>query len=217
MSIALAERYGDAARGRTIVAHLGSGASLCAMQDLRSVATTMGFSALDGLMMGTRTGSIDAGALLYLMDTEQLSAGQLGRMLYSESGLLGVSGVSADPRELLAAEANNPRVQAALALYTRRMLREVGAQVAALGGLDMLVFTAGIGEHNPEIRRRLCEGLAYLGLVLDESANRANALQISAPSSRVRVAVEPTTRNGSRRPVRCSFCGLPEPAPPMTY
>ncbi|HEY2256334.1 MAG TPA: acetate/propionate family kinase [Variovorax sp.] len=192
MSIALAERYGDAARGRTIVAHLGSGASLCAMQDLRSVATTMGFSALDGLMMGTRTGSLDAGAVLYLMETEQLTPAQAGRMLYAESGLLGVSGVSSDPRELLPREAGNARVQAALALYLRRMLHEVGALVAVLGGLDMLVFTAGVGEHNPVIRQRLCDGLAYLGLVLDESANRANALHISDASSRVRVAVEPT-------------------------
>ncbi|GAA0744483.1 acetate/propionate family kinase [Ideonella azotifigens] len=192
LGIALAERHGEAARGRTLVAHLGSGASLCAMQGLQSVATTMGFSALDGLMMGTRCGSLDPGAVLYLMEIEKLSLQQVGHLLYHESGLLGISGISADPRELLPLEAGSPRVQAALALYVRRILREIGALVAVLGGLDLLVFSAGIGEHNAEIRARVCAGLGYLGLALDPAANAVHAPLISTPESRVRVAVEPT-------------------------
>ncbi|KHK58264.1 acetate kinase [Ralstonia sp. A12] len=192
MSIALAERHGEAARGRTIVAHLGSGASLCAMQGLTSVATTMGFSALDGLMMGTRCGALDPGAVLYLMETEHLSPAQVGHVLYHESGLLGVSGLSSDPRDLLPHEADNPRVQAALALYVRRIVREIGALVAVLGGLDLLVFTAGIGEHNAALRERVVHALSYLGADLDDVANQAHAAIISRATSRIRIAVEPT-------------------------
>ena len=192
MSIALAERHGDAARGRTLVAHLGSGASLCALQGLQSVATTMGFSALDGLMMGTRCGSLDPGAVLYLMEIEKLSLEDVGQLLYHGSGLLGLSGVSSDPRVLLAQEAGNAQVEAALALYVRRIVREIGALVAVLGGLDMLVFTAGIGEHNAVIRERVCNGLAYLGVALDPEANGHNADLISSPTSRIPVAVERT-------------------------
>ena len=192
MSLALPERHGDAARGRTIVAHLGSGASLCAMQGLRSVATTMGFSSLDGLMMGTRCGALDPGAVLYLMEIEKLSLEQVGQLLYHQSGLLGISGVSSDPRVLLAQEAGNARVEAALALYVRRIVREIGALAAVLGGLDMLVFTAGIGEHNAAIRERVCAGLAYLGVALDADANGRNAELISSPASRIPVAVERT-------------------------
>ncbi|GAA4341225.1 acetate/propionate family kinase [Pigmentiphaga soli] len=191
MSVALAERYGDAARGRTIVAHLGSGASLCAMRELRSVATTMGFSALDGLMMGTRCGALDPGAVIYLMEIERLTLEQVGHALYHESGLLGISGLSSDPRVLLQHE-DDPRVRAALDLYVRRIVREIGALAAVLGGVDLLVFTAGIGEHNDEIRRRVCAALAYLGLVLDDAANAAHGPVISAPGSRPMAAVEPT-------------------------
>jgi acetate kinase len=189
-SIVLAERHGDAARGRTIVAHLGSGASLCAMQNLHSVATTMGFSALDGLMMGTRSGAIDPGALLYLMEVEHRTPAELGHLLYHQSGLLGVSGLSADPRDLLAAEATSEPARAALALYVRRIVREIGALTAVLGGLDMLVFTAGIGEHSAAIRSRICAGLAYLGIALDDALNLQNAPLISCPSAAVKVAVE---------------------------
>ena len=192
MSIALAERHGDAARGRTLVAHLGSGASLCALQGLQSVATTMGFSALDGLMMGTRCGALDPGAVLYLREIEKLSLQEVGQLLYHRSGLLGLSGVSSDPRVLLAQEAGNAQVEAALALYVRRIVREIGALVAVLGGLDMLVFTAGIGEHNAVIRERVCNGLAYLGVALDPEANGHNADLISSPTSRIPVAVERT-------------------------
>ncbi|WP_426112700.1 acetate/propionate family kinase [Pseudomonas sp. DSP3-2-2] len=191
-SIALAERYGDQARGRTLVAHLGSGASLCGMRDLKSVATTMGFSALDGLMMGTRSGAMDPGAVIFLMEIWKLSLEKVSHILYHESGLLGVSGISSDPRALLAVEADEPRAAMALALYLRRFIHEAGALVAALGGLDMLVFTAGIGEHNAAIRSRMCAGLQYLGVELDEAANQANAPVISTPASKVKVVVEPT-------------------------
>lgn len=187
----LGERYGDAARGRTIVAHLGSGASLCAMQNLRSVATTMGFSALDGLMMGTRCGALDPGAVIYLMEIRKLSLEQVARMLYHESGLLGVSGISSDPRVLLQHE-DEEHAREALALYVRSAVREIGALSAALNGLDMLAFTAGIGEHNATIRERICAGLGFLGVDLDPSANATHAAVISSASSKVRVVVEPT-------------------------
>ena len=187
----LGERYGVAARGRTIVAHLGSGASLCALQNLRSVATTMGFSALDGLMMGTRCGALDPGAVIHLMEIRKLSLAQVARMLYHESGLLGVSGLSSDPRVLLQHE-DDEHVREALALYVRSGVREVGALTATLNGLDMLAFTAGIGEHNAAIRERICEGLGFLGIDLDPSANAAHAPVISRASSKVRVVVEPT-------------------------
>ncbi|HEV6964327.1 acetate/propionate family kinase [Roseateles sp.] len=191
-SLVLPERHGELAGGRCIVAHLGSGASLCAMRGLRSVATTMGFSALDGLMMGTRCGALDPGALLYLMEVEGLDVHEAGHMLYHESGLLGVSGQSADPRALLAREAEDPRCAAALALFVRRIVREIGALVAVLGGLDLLVFTAGIGEHQAEVRRRIVAELGFLHLGLDDTANAANAAVISSAGSAVRVAVEPT-------------------------
>jgi len=196
LSIALSERYGDVARGRAVLAHLGSGASLCAMRDLESIATTMGFSALDGLMMGTRCGSLDPGALIYLMDVEKRTPEQVGHLLYHQSGLLGISGVSSDPNVLLARESGadiaGERIRAALALYVRRIVREIGALVAVLGGIDLLVFTAGIGEHNAAIRMRVCRHLAYLGIELDEAANARNDAVISSAASRVMVAVEPT-------------------------
>ena len=196
MAVALPERHGEVARRRTIVAHLGSGASLCAMSNLESVATTMGFSALDGLMMGTRTGALDPGALLYLMEIEKLSLERVAQLLYHESGLLGVSGISSEPRVLLPLEAGNDdeaaRARDALALYVRRIVREIGALVAVLGGLDLLVFTAGVGEHNPLIRERICAGLGFLGVRLDADANAADAPVISAAGSGVTVGVEPT-------------------------
>lgn len=195
LSVALPERHGELARGRVIAAHLGSGASLCAMRGLKSVATTMGFSALDGLMMGTRSGAVDPGALLYLMQTEMLTPEQLGNVLYHESGLLGVSGLSSDPRVLLAAEglddATGERAREALQLYVRRIVREVGALVAVLGGLDLLVFTAGVGEYSAAIRKRICADLSFLGVSLDEAANDRNAPLVSSPGSGVGVAIEP--------------------------
>jgi acetate kinase len=191
-SIALPRRHGDLARGRTLVAHIGSGASLCAMRDLHSVATTMGFSALDGLMMGTRCGSLDPGVVLSLMDTGRFSAQRLGQLLYKESGLLGVSGVSSDPRDLLAIEETNARAKLALELYVRRLVREIGALGAILGGIDLLVFTAGVGEHNATIRERVCRELGLFGIILDDEANARHAAVISSPDSRTVVAIEPT-------------------------
>lgn len=196
MATALAERHGQAARGRTLVAHLGSGASLCAMQDLRSVATTMGFSALDGLMMGTRTGALDPGAVIYLMEIEKLTLEQVGDLLYHRSGLLGVSGLSAEPRVVVQHEADpgidGERARLALGLYVRRIVRETGALAAAMGGLDMLAFTAGVGEHCAFVRERVCAALGWLGIALDAEANQANAAVISGADSRIRVVVEPT-------------------------
>ena len=196
LSVALPERHGELAQGRVIAAHLGSGASLCAMQGLLSVATTMGFSALDGLMMGTRPGALDPGAVLYLMEIEKLTPQEVAHMLYHDSGLLGVSGLSADPRVLLEAESRDDavgeRARAALALYVRSIVREIGAMVAVLGGLDLLVFTAGIGEHSVAIRARVCEALVYFGIELDATANALNATTISTATSRVRVGIEPT-------------------------
>ena len=196
MASALPERHGALAAGRTLVAHLGSGASLCALRELRSVASTMGFSALDGLMMGTRCGALDPGALLYLMQSEGLDPTQVAHLLYHESGLLGVSGLSAEPRVLLQHQADTgergARARLALALYVQRIVRELGALVAVLGGLDLLVFTAGVGEHCAEVRARVCTALGWLGVELDAAANARHAAVISAPHSRVRVGVEPT-------------------------
>ena len=196
MATALPERHGDLARGRTIVAHLGSGASLCAMHRLESVATTMGFSALDGLMMGTRTGALDPGAVLYLMQIEKLSLDEVGRVLYHDSGLLGVSGISSEPRVIVTHEGDEgesgERARIALDLFVRRIVREIGALVAVLGGLDLLVFTAGIGEHNAFIRERVCAALGFLGIELDATANTADAAVISTATSTVCVGIEPT-------------------------
>ncbi|MFA5522212.1 MAG: acetate/propionate family kinase [Castellaniella sp.] len=188
----LRERYGEQAHGRVIVGHIGNGASLCGMKNLESVATTMGFSTLDGLMMGTRCGALDPGAILYLMEVDRLPLEQVGQMLNRESGLLGVSGLSCDMRVLLEHEQTNDQVRIALELYVRSMVREIGAMTALLGGLDMLVFTAGVGEHSGALRARVCKALAYLGVALDDAANAADAAVISAGHSRVRVLVEPT-------------------------
>lgn len=196
MATALAERHGDAARGRIIVAHLGSGGSLCAMRDLKSVTTTMGFSALDGLMMGTRTGAIDPGAVLYLMEIEKLTLEQVGELLYNQSGLLGISGISAEPRVIVEHEDDpgevGERARLALDLYVRRIVREIGGLVAVLGGLDMLIFTAGVGEHSAFVRERVCRDLKFLGVELDGTANGVNAPVISSDASQVVVGVEPT-------------------------
>lgn len=188
----LKERVGDAARGRVIVAHLGNGASLCGMQDLRSTATTMGFSTLEGLMMGTRCGSVDPGAILHLMEVKGIPLAEVGQMLTREAGLLGVSGLSSDTRVLLEHEQDNARAKAALDLYIRTIVREIGALTALLGGLDMLVFTAGVGENNPVIRERVCRRLGFLGVALDDAANSQNASVVSSTNSKVVVRVEPT-------------------------
>lgn len=188
LSVALDESFGARAHGRVIAAHLGSGASLCALRDCRSVATTMGFSALDGLMMSTRCGTLDPGVVLHLLEAGKLSGDALGHLLYHESGLKGVSGASGDPRVLLAREAAGD----ALALYVHRIVREAGALTALLGGLDMLVFTAGIGEHSAVLRERICAALGWLGVALDARANAADAHVVSSAASAVTVVVEPT-------------------------
>jgi len=190
----IAQRLADydpaAAAGRTVVAHLGNGASMCAMRGRRSIATTMGFTALDGLMMGQRPGSIDPGVLLYLLQHDGMSPAQLEELLYRRSGLLGVSGFSMDMRELLASDAESAAL--AVALYCYRARCELGALVAALGGLDALVFTAGIGENAAPIRAAICQELEWLGLMFDPEANERHGPRISREGSRVRAWVIPT-------------------------
>jgi acetate kinase len=181
-----------AASGNTIVAHLGNGASLCAMSASTAVATTMGLTPLDGLVMGTRCGAIDPGVLLYLMDRRGMDARSLEKLLYFQSGLLGVSGLSSDMRELLDHEATNPSAADAIELFVYRTCCEVGALTAALGGLDALVFTGGIGEHSAEIRERVCLGLNWLGLELDSAGNKRGGPCISLRTSTVAAWVIPT-------------------------
>jgi acetate kinase len=180
----------EIAGGRVVVAHLGSGASMCAIQDDRSVDSTMGFTALDGLPMGTRCGALDPGVVLYLSRAHRMDADAIERMLYHDCGLRGVSGISNDMRDLLATD--DPRAAQAIDLFVYRICRELGALTAALGGLDGLVFTAGIGEHSPEIRARVCARAAWLGIGIDESANRAGGPRISTSDSRVAVYAIPT-------------------------
>ncbi len=179
----------DLARKRIIVAHLGSGASLCALHGGRSVATTMGFSTLDGLMMATRCGSLDAGVVLHLA-SQGRTHDEISDLLYHRSGLLGVSGISGDLRVLSASD--DPHAREAIDLFIYRIVCEAGAMAAALGGFDGLVFTAGVGEHDPAIRAAVCEGLAWLGVRLDATANIAGATFINAPDSAVDVLVIPT-------------------------
>jgi acetate kinase len=179
-----------AAAGRTVVCHLGNGVSMCALHGGRSVATSMGFTAVDGLPMGTRSGAVDPGVLLWLMDERGMDARAIEHLLYHESGLLGVSGVASDMRVLLASDA--PRARLAIDLFVYRIGRELGALAAVLGGLDALVFTAGIGENSPEIRARVCRGAAWLGVALDEDANARGGPRISTAASRVAAWVLPT-------------------------
>jgi acetate kinase len=181
------------ADARVIVAHLGSGASLCALHNGYSIATTMGFSPLDGLVMGTRCGSIDPGVLLYLMKRHNMDSNALEQLLYYQSGLLGVSGISNDMRTLLASD--DPHAKEAVELFVYRAGREIGSLAAALGGLDALVFTGGIGEHSAVIREQVCRQASWLGLDLDGSANEAAATRISTLDSRVSAWVVPTDEN----------------------
>ena len=178
------------ADGRVVVAHLGSGASMCAMHRRKSVGTTMGFTALDGLPMSRRCGNLDPGVVLYLMQEKDMTAQTLSDLLYNSSGLLGVSGVSDDMRTLLASD--DPHAANAVALFVYRITRELGSLAAALGGLDALVFTAGIGEHAPEIRRRVCEHAAWLGVYFDEAANAASGPRITISGSKASAWVIPT-------------------------
>jgi acetate kinase len=179
-----------AAAGRTVVAHLGNGASMCALKGGKSVASTMSFTAVDGLPMGTRCGALDPGVILYLMDHHGMDARALEKLIYHESGLLGVSGLSSDMRTLLASP--DERAAEALDLFVYRIGRELGSLAAALGGLDALVFTGGIGENAATIRARVCRDASWLGLETDETANAAHGPCISRPESRVTAWVIPT-------------------------
>jgi acetate kinase len=179
-----------AASGKTVVFHLGNGVSACAMQGGKSMASTMGFTGVEGLPMGTRSGALDPGVLLYLMDQRGMDAQAIERLIYKESGLLGISGLSSDMRTLLASD--EPRARLAVDLFVYRIGRELGSLAAALGGLDALVFTAGIGEHAAEIRERACRDAAWLGVELDAGANAAHGPRISTADSRASAWVIPT-------------------------
>ncbi|MBN2906953.1 MAG: acetate/propionate family kinase [Rhodobacteraceae bacterium] len=176
--------------GRVIVAHLGNGASMCGMIAGRSIASTMGFSALDGLPMGTRSGQLDPGVVLYLMQHEGMGADEIADLLYKRSGLLGLSGLSNDMRKL--EEADTDAAREAIAYFVFRIRREVGGLAAALGGLDALVFCGGIGENSAPLRQKVCEGMGWIGMELDEARNLRAETRISTDLSRVRVLVIPT-------------------------
>jgi acetate kinase len=178
------------ARGRLVIAHLGNGASLCAVAQGRSVASTMGFTAVDGLMMGTRCGALDPGVLLYLMQERGFDAKAIEDLIYRRSGLLGVSGISSDMRSLRQSKA--PEAREAIDLFVYRIVREIGSLAAALGGLDGLVFTAGIGEHDPETRAEVAAGCGWLGLKLDAARNTLGSGRISADGAAVSVWIVPT-------------------------
>ncbi len=187
-------RLGDpAARsGRVVLAHLGSGASLAAVRDGKSIDTTMGFTPASGIPMGTRSGDLDPGLASYLARTEQMSAAQFDDMVNHESGLLGVSGISPDVRDLLAREANDPSAADAVSLFCYQAKKCIGAYAAALGGLDTLVFAGGIGENAPGVRARICEGLEFLGIAIDAERNATSAALISSDCGHVAVRVVPT-------------------------
>ena len=187
---ALPQHDERAARGKTVVLHLGNGSSMCAMADGRSMASTMGFTAADGLPMGTRCGSLDPGVVLYLMDELKMDARAIEKLIYQQSGLLGMSGISSDMRTLEASAA--PQAKAAIDVFVYRIGRELGSLAAALGGLDAIVFTAGIGENSRSLRERVCKGAAWLGVELDAAANERNGPRISTAASRVAAWVIPT-------------------------
>jgi acetate kinase len=182
-----------AAAGRVIVAHLGNGASMCAIKAGASIANTMGFTAVDGLPMGTRCGTLDPGVMLYLMDELKMDARAIEKLIYRQSGLLGMSGISSDMRTLLAS--SEPRAKAAVDFFVYRIGRELGSLAAALGGLDALVFTGGIGEHAAMIRERVCRDAAWFGVEFDPVANNSGGPRISAWSSRVSAWVIPTNED----------------------
>lgn len=186
----LKETDPDLAQARLVIAHLGNGASLCAVHGGRSIASTMGFTTVDGLMMGTRSGAIDPGVLLYLMQEHGLSAANIEDLIYRRSGLLGVSGIASDMRTLRQSQA--PEAAEAIALFVYRIIREIGSMAAALGGLDALIFTAGIGEHDAATRAEVVSGCAWLGLTLDKVRNQTGKGRISSESSRMSAWVMPT-------------------------
>jgi acetate kinase len=200
----------EIAKKRVIVAHLGSGASLCALKNGRSVDSTLGFTALDGLCMGTRPGALDPGAVLYLFQGLALSVKEVETVLYKQSGLLGLSGISNDMRDLL--ERRTPEARLAVDYFVYRTAKETGALAAVLQGIDALVFTAGIGEHSAEIRRRICEASAWLGIELDREANAKHAARISTADSRTSAWVIPTNEELMIARHTGSLLGLASPA-----
>ncbi|CEJ84317.1 Acetate kinase [Hyphomicrobium sp. GJ21] len=186
----LRELAPDLAAGRVVAAHLGSGASLCALENGESRDTSMGFSTLDGIPMATRCGALDPGVVIHLLKQQGQSLASVEDILYHRSGLLGVSGISADSRDLLGSD--QPAAREAIELFTHRIAQEIAALATTLGGLDAVIFTAGIGEHQPAIRAEVCARLAWLGITLDDNANAANATRIDAQDSEVGVLVIPT-------------------------
>jgi acetate kinase len=200
----------EIAESRVIVAHLGNGASLCAVDGGKSVDTSMSFTALDGLCMGTRPGGIDPGAVLYLFQTLGMTVQEVESILYKKSGLLGISGISSDMRELLVSTA--PEARLAVDYFVYQTAKEIGALAAVLGGIDGLVFTAGIGENSPEIRRRICETSAWLGVELDKSANVGGGPRISTSRSKVSAWVVPTNEELMIARHTGALLGLVEPA-----
>jgi acetate kinase len=209
VTYALAAVAPEIASGRIIIAHLGSGASLCALNKGKSVDTSMSFTALDGLCMGTRPGNIDPGAVLYMFQSLGMTAKEVETVLYKKSGLLGISGVSNDMRDLLGSRA--PEARLAVDYFVYRATKEIGALAAVLGGVDGLVFTAGIGENSPEIRRRICDASSWLGVELDAEANATGGLHISAPQSKVSAWVVPTNEELMIARHTGSLLGLIEP------
>lgn len=195
------------ASGRVVVAHLGSGCSLCAIENRRSVDSTMGFTALDGLPMGTRVGQVDPGVLLYLLSEHGWDAQRLQHFLYHDCGLKGLSGLSNDMRDLLASD--SPGARLAVDYFVYRVVREVGALAAAMGGLDGLVFTAGVGENAPAIRARVCDRLAWLGLSFDATANAANGPRLSTAGSKLEAWVIPTDEERMIAEHTLELCALP--------
>jgi acetate kinase len=189
----LSDVVGDMADGRVVVAHLGGGASMCALRGRKSLATTTGFTALDGLPMGTRCGALDPGVILYLLSEQHMDVPTVTDLLYHRSGLLGVSGESSEMQELLASD--SPHAVEAIDLFVYRIGRELGSLVAALGGLDVLIFTGGIGERAAPIRAQVCQDAQWLGVRLDTAANRAGGPKISADDSAVPVWVIPTNED----------------------
>lgn len=186
----LPEHLGDKADGRVLVAHLGNGTSMCAMKERKSASSTMGFSTLEGLVMGTRCGLLDAGVILHLIKQKGLTVEEVSKMLYHESGLLGVSGISSDMRVL--EESDHPHAKQAIELFCHRAKEEIGNLTAVMHGLDAIIFTAGIGENSELIRKKICEPLAWLGVKIDLEANKIGKGKISASDSRVEVHVIPT-------------------------
>ena len=186
-------QWGDCtADGKIIMAHLGNGASMAALHQGRSVETTMGFSPASGLIMGSRTGDLDPGALIYLLNQGKVTVDGLSDLIYQHSGLEGISGYSSDMQDLLHDSASNPRAALAVEMFAYQARRHLGALVAVLDGLDLLIFSGGIGEHGARPRSLICQGLRHLGVILDETANAANAALISAPASAIPVRIIPS-------------------------